>query len=151
VPILDRCQCFTSRIQSRCILVGTESYRLVGSPTLGHIAHQTVFTLFPTLSQDLAPYVYRAPDAIGAELSCAGLDGTYTETFSGVSRADSASDVAYATCQGGVMRSVVEPLGPGRLDEATEAVTRAVAARFGDGPFEAPNRALLVTAKRPGR
>jgi len=123
------------------------------SNSLGHIAHQTVFTLFPTLSQEsaLAPYVYRDPDAIEAELSRAGLDDTHIETVSGVSRAGSASDVAYAMCQGGVMRSVVETLGPGRLDEATEAVTRAVAARFGDGPIEAPNRALLVTAKRPGR
>jgi hypothetical protein len=51
-------------------------------------------------------------------------------------------------CQGGVIRSIVETLGPGRLDEATEAVTRAIATRFGEGPIEAPNQAVVVMAKR---
>ena len=46
------------------------------------------------------------------------------------------------------MRGLVESLGDGRLDEVTEAVTEAIAARFGAGPIEAPNRALLVTARR---
>jgi ubiquinone/menaquinone biosynthesis C-methylase UbiE len=120
------------------------------SNSLGHIAHQTVFTLFPMLPQEsaLVPYVYRDPDTIEAELSRAGFDDIHIETVSGVSHAGSASDAAYAMCQGGVIRGVVETLGSGRLDEATEAVTRAVASRFGDGPIEAPNRALLVTAKR---
>ena len=120
------------------------------SNSLGHIAHQTVFTLFPTLPHEsaLVPYVYREPDTIEAELSRAGFDDIQVETVSGVSRSGSASDAAYAMCQGGVIRGIVETLGPGRLDEATEEVTRAIAAHFGEGPIEAPNQALLVTAKR---
>jgi len=112
------------------------------SNSLGHIAHQAVFTLFPTLPHEsaLAPYVYRDPHAIEAELSRAGFDDTHIETVTGVSRAGSAGDVAYAMCQGGVMRGVVETLGPGRLDEATEAVTRVVAARLATGPSRHPIR-----------
>jgi ubiquinone/menaquinone biosynthesis C-methylase UbiE len=117
---------------------------------LGHIAHQTVFKLFPTLPEEsaLAPYVYHDRATIEADVSSAGFREIHIEIIAGVSRAGSASDVAYAMCQGGVVRGAIEALGPGRLDEATEAVTRAIAARFGEGPIEARNQALLVTARR---
>ena len=114
------------------------------SNPLGHIAHQTVFTLFPALPEHsaLVPYVYRDPATIRADVSRAGFSEMRIETVVGVSRAGSASDVAYAMCQGGVVRGAIEPLGPGRLGEATEAVTRAIAACFGEGPIEAPNQAF---------
>jgi ubiquinone/menaquinone biosynthesis C-methylase UbiE len=117
---------------------------------LGHIAHQTVFTLFPILPEEsaLLPYVYHDPATIKADVSRAGFNEITVETIAGVSRAGSASDVAYAMCQGGVLRSAIEALGPGRLDEATDAVSKAISARFGEGPIEAPNQALLVTARQ---
>jgi hypothetical protein len=61
-----------------------------------------------------------------------------------VSQVSANGDIAYAMCQGGVLRSTIEALGPGRLDETTEA--KAIVARFGERPIEAPNQALLVTA-----
>jgi ubiquinone/menaquinone biosynthesis C-methylase UbiE len=98
--------------------------------SLGNIAHQTVFTLFPSLTQEsaLVPYSYREPTTIKADLSRAGFDDVHVEIVRGVSSADSASDAAYAMCQGGVIRGVVETLGQGRLDEATAGVTKAIAA-----------------------
>jgi ubiquinone/menaquinone biosynthesis C-methylase UbiE len=118
---------------------------------IGHIAHQTVFTMFPTLPDEsgLVPYAYRDPAAIRSDLSRAGFTDICIETIRGVSCAESASEAAYAMCQGGVIRGAIEALGTGKLDEAHKAVTRAIAARFGSGPIEAPNQALLVTSRRP--
>jgi hypothetical protein len=50
-------------------------------------------------------------------------------------------------CHGGLIRAAIEAQAPGRLDEITEAM--AIAARFGDGPFESPLRAIVFSAKRP--
>src|SRR3954453_6995203 len=49
-----------------------------------------------------------------------------------VSQVSANGDIAYAMCQGGVLRSTIEALGPGRLDETTEA--KAIVARFGGLP-----------------
>jgi hypothetical protein len=45
----------------------------------------------------------------------------------------------------------IEARGPDYLDKAAEALAQAVAERFGEGPVEIPNRAMIVHAEWWGR
>jgi len=47
------------------------------------------------------------------------------------------------------MRAEIEERGAGRLDEAVERAAAAIAARFGNGPVEAPIQAHVIEAVRP--
>ena len=53
---------------------------------------------------------------------------------------------AIGFCQGTPLRDEIEARDPAGLARATDAVAAALRARFGDGPFRAPQQALLVTA-----
>jgi hypothetical protein len=53
------------------------------------------------------------------------------------------------TVQGSLIRTAIEAANPSRLDEATNAVEQVMLARFGDGPVEGENKALIVTTTRP--
>ena len=53
------------------------------------------------------------------------------------------------TVQGSLLRAAIEAADPSRLGEATDAVERVMRARFGDGPVEGENKALIVTATKP--
>ena len=57
-----------------------------------------------------------------------------------------ARDHATGTCQGGPLRNEIEARDPNGLERATEAVTRALEAKFGKGEFEAKSQAIFVTA-----
>ena len=62
--------------------------------------------------------------------------------------APSARDAALATVHGSLIRTVIETQHPGRLEEATNAVERAVEARFGRGLVAGRTSALIVTAEK---
>jgi len=48
-----------------------------------------------------------------------------------------------------MLRSHIESRAPDRLDEITNAVTTAVAERYGPGPIDAPMQAILFESFRP--
>jgi SAM-dependent methyltransferase len=62
--------------------------------------------------------------------------------------APSAREAALATVHGSLIRTVIETQHPGRLEEATNAVERAVEARFGRGMVAGRTSALIVTAEK---
>jgi ubiquinone/menaquinone biosynthesis C-methylase UbiE len=94
------------------------------------------------------PHGYHDADAILDELRAAGFAQVAIETVERRGRASSPRQPAVGFCQGTPLRLEIEARGPGRLDEATEGAARAVAARFGDGPFDARMQAHVVVATR---
>jgi SAM-dependent methyltransferase len=62
--------------------------------------------------------------------------------------AASAREAALATVHGSLIRTVIETRHPGRLDEATNAVERALEAKFGKGAVAGWTSALIVAAER---
>jgi hypothetical protein len=66
------------------------------------------------------------------------------DTVAARSRAASPSIPAIAYCQGTPLRNEVEARGAGRLAEATDVATRAVAERFGSGAVDGKIQAHVV-------
>jgi ubiquinone/menaquinone biosynthesis C-methylase UbiE len=105
--------------------------------------------LFPKNPPDLLarmPYGYFDTDLIRNELTQAGFDKIAIETVSRQSAAPSARDLAIGFCQGSPLRSEIEERDPNRLGEATDASTKALLSRFGDGPIAGKMRAHVITA-----
>src|SRR5262249_2563051 len=105
------------------------------------------------LSRDPASLVapeYNDVERIRSDLAAVGFISTSVESVSKKTRSPSAHAAAIANCHGGMLRAQIDKLAPGRLDEITGAVETALAARFGNGPIEAPIHALLVNAVKPG-
>jgi SAM-dependent methyltransferase len=96
----------------------------------------------------LAP-PYNDIAAVSSELTAAGFDQVQAQELLEYSHAQSARQAAIATCHGGLLRSHIDAHAPHRLDEITDAATDAIAARFGNGPIDAPLHAILFTAVRP--
>lgn len=90
----------------------------------------------------LAP-PYDDSEAISADLASAGFDKILVEELHERSHSSSARQAAIATCHGGLLRSHIEASAPQRLDEITNAVTDAIAAKFGNGPIDTPLHAIL--------
>jgi hypothetical protein len=118
---------------------------------LTDILYGVVDELFPMLPvpKPPIPFSYHDPAVIEAHLRRAGFVGVQFKPVAGVSRATSAHDAAVALCQGQNVGLKIDALGPGNLDAAMNAVRERIAARFGYGRIEAPNLALMVTARRP--
>jgi ubiquinone/menaquinone biosynthesis C-methylase UbiE len=105
------------------------------------------------LARDPASLVapeYNDVDTVRADLAAAGFASVTVEKVSKQTRSASAREAAVANCHGGMLRAQIDKFAPGRLDEITGAVETAFAARFGNGPVEAPLNALLFTAVTPG-
>ena len=116
---------------------------------LSLIVTEAVAALFPGdpprfLSR--TPYAYHEIGTIRTELAGAGFSTIGAETVQRFSRAHSPRDAVIGLCQGTPLRNEIEARDPSRLDAATNAAARAVAARFGDGPISAKMRAHLITA-----
>jgi len=92
------------------------------------------------------PYGYFDTVLIRDELAQAGFDKIAVETLDRQSVAPSARDLAIGFCQGSPLRSEIEERDPNRLDDATDAVTKALLSRFGAGPISGKMRAHLITA-----
>lgn len=93
------------------------------------------------------PHGYHDVDRIGADLGAAGFGDIAIDTVTLPSRSDSARDAATGFCQGSPMRGEIEARAPGGLQDATDAVAAALAARYGSGAIEAPMQAHVVTAR----
>ena len=93
------------------------------------------------------PHGYHDVDQIRAELKSAGFSDVSADALDARSKAASARDPAVAYCEGTPLRNEIETRGPGRLEEATQRATDAIAARFGKGAVDGLIRAIVVTAK----
>jgi ubiquinone/menaquinone biosynthesis C-methylase UbiE len=87
--------------------------------------------------------------SIRANLTETGFGQIDIEEIAGFSRTPSAQLAATSYIHGGVLRNEIASYGPGSLDRATSALLAEIEVRFGNGPVEMPNQALLVTAHRP--
>ena len=95
------------------------------------------------------PHGYHDVDAIARDLRAGGFDAKPAiETVAERSRAPSAGQVALALCTGSPLRSEIEARAPGKLDDAVQACTAALARRFGPGPVDAKIQAHVVAVAR---
>ncbi len=105
------------------------------------------------LSRDPASLVapeYNNIETVSAHLTAAGFASVRAEKVSKKAFSASAREAAIANCHGGLLRAQIDKFAPDRLDEITGAVEAALAARFGDGPVDAPIHAILFTGVVPG-
>jgi hypothetical protein len=86
---------------------------------------------------------------IRADLAAAGFCDVKVERIARPARAPSAREAAIITVQGSLLRTAIEATDPSRLAEATKAVEQVMIARFGEGPVEGENKALIVTTAKP--
>ncbi len=97
------------------------------------------------------PHGHHDVAAIARDLRAGGFDAApHIETVAARSRAPTARQAAIAYCQGTPLRSEIEARDQAALGAATDAATRALAARFGDGPVDGKIQALVVTVARRG-
>lgn len=94
------------------------------------------------------PHGYHDVAVIRDQLGQVGFTRVEIETVEKRGRAPSPRDPAIGFCQGSPLRSEIEARDAGRLEEATEAAARAIAARFGPGPIEGKIQAHVVSAVR---
>jgi SAM-dependent methyltransferase len=99
--------------------------------------------------RSLGAPAYNDIEAIADELTRAGFTAAQGTVQPGRSRAGSAREAAIACCHGGLLRAHIDTHAPGRLEQITDAAAAAIAARYGDGPIDAPRNAVLFTAVRP--
>jgi SAM-dependent methyltransferase len=92
---------------------------------------------------------YHDEATIRADLGAADFQGVAIERITQPAEAVSAREAAVVTVHGSLIRTAIETTAPGRLDEATEAVERAMRARFGNGRIAGATSALLVVAEKP--
>lgn len=113
------------------------------------IVCEAMARLFPDNPPDLlarTPYGYFDTDLIRDELTQAEFQKIVIETVARQSAAPSARYLAIGFCQGSPLRSAIEERDSSRLDEATDAATKALLSRFGEGAIVGKMCAHLITA-----
>lgn len=93
------------------------------------------------------PHGYHDSATIRDALGAAGFTDIAVETVTLPSVAPSAREAAVGFCQGTPLRNEIIARDATGLAAITDAVTDAVAERFGDGPVRATMTALIVTAR----
>ncbi|WP_169543580.1 class I SAM-dependent methyltransferase [Sneathiella aquimaris] len=92
------------------------------------------------------PHGYHDISQIEEELRQAGFSQIRIETLEKQSSALNASIPAIAYCQGTPLRNEIEQRDPDKLAHVTDVATKAIAARFGDGPVNSKIRGHVITA-----
>jgi len=92
---------------------------------------------------------YHDADVIRADLAAAKFQRIDIERITQPATAASAREAAMATVHGSLIKTVIETTDAGRLEEATNAVERALQAKFGTGPVAGATNALMVVAENP--
>jgi SAM-dependent methyltransferase len=98
------------------------------------------------------PATFLAPkdndiEAVKADLAGAGFGSISVKKLEKQSYFGSAREAAISSCHGGLLRAQIEMHAPERLEEITDAAAAAIAARYGDGPIDAPLRAPTLARK----
>jgi SAM-dependent methyltransferase len=115
------------------------------------IVVQALAALFP---DDPPTFIARIPHGchdpaqVRADLGDAGFDDVAIETVALRSHAASPRDVAIAFCHGTPVRDEILQRDSGALDRATDAVTTALAERYGARAIEGGMSARVVIATR---
>ena len=116
------------------------------------VVTSAIAPLFPS---DPPRFLARTPHGFGdipvlrRQLAEAGFErDPEVTTLAARSRAASPDIPAIAYCQGTPLRSEIEARGPGRLLEATNVATRAIADRFGEGAVDGKIQAHIVSVER---
>jgi SAM-dependent methyltransferase len=113
------------------------------------VALASVFPDDPPRFLARTPHGYHDKEAIARDLASGGFDAPpQIVTLTQRSRADSPRIPALAYCQGTILRNEIEARDPARLGEATDAVERAIAQRFGAGAVDGKMQALIITVER---
>jgi ubiquinone/menaquinone biosynthesis C-methylase UbiE len=94
------------------------------------------------------PHGYHDVSLIREHLRQAGFENPTIETISERSRAADARIPAIAYCHGTPWRDEIFARDPSRVDEATSASERAIAALFGSGPVDGKIQAHVITAQK---
>jgi ubiquinone/menaquinone biosynthesis C-methylase UbiE len=94
------------------------------------------------------PHGYHDVRQIRDDLTAAGFSSISVETLVETGRAPVPRDVAIAFCQGTPLRNEIEARDASRLEHATNAVSEALARRFGTGPVEGRISAHMIDAVR---
>jgi SAM-dependent methyltransferase len=89
---------------------------------------------------------YNDVDMVRGDLASVAFSSIAVEEITKVMHSNSARDAAMTMTHGGLIRAAIEAHAPDRLDEMTDAAATTIATRFGEGPIDAPLRALLFTA-----
>jgi SAM-dependent methyltransferase len=92
---------------------------------------------------------YHDENTIRADLTSAGFQHITIERITQPAEAASAREAAIVTVHGSLIRTVIESIAPERFDAATDAVERAMRARFGGGHVAGSTVALMVMAEKP--
>jgi ubiquinone/menaquinone biosynthesis C-methylase UbiE len=108
----------------------------------------TVFPQDPPRFLARTPHGYHDPATIRDDVQAAGFKQIAIERVERRSLAPSPRDPAVGFCQGTPLRNEIEARDKSRLEEATDAAERAVAARFGTGKVDGKIQALVITAVR---
>ena len=104
-----------------------------------------VFPHDPPRFMARTPHGYHDPDAIRRDLAAGGFHyAPRISTVAARSRAPSPRIAALAYCHGTPLRNEIEARAAGGLDGATDAVTKAIAERFGDGPVDGKIQAHVI-------
>jgi SAM-dependent methyltransferase len=114
------------------------------------IATQSVAAEFPGDPPSFftrTPHGHGDPAAARADLHEAGFTAVDVSAVDGRGYAASALDLATGICQGSPLRNEIEERDATRLEQITRTAADALAARFGEGPFETLTRAHVYDAR----
>jgi SAM-dependent methyltransferase len=100
----------------------------------------------PPLFLARTPHGYHNKEVILDDLRSAGFVDITVDTVARRSVAPSCRDPAIGYCQGTPLRNEIEARDASRFAEATEAATRRISDRFGNGPVDGKIQAHVVTA-----
>ncbi|MHC4995653.1 MAG: class I SAM-dependent methyltransferase [Planctomycetota bacterium] len=115
---------------------------------LCHLTHQTATAMFPDEPPAFleTPFHYQDLNAIRTDLHKAGFGAIEFYVLPAVSAAPTTHDAAMALVAGTPL--AMQLTGDGQLKAVLDAVENALVDRFGQGPVEAPMRAIAILATR---
>jgi SAM-dependent methyltransferase len=109
----------------------------------------TMFPDDPPRFMARTPHGYHDVEAIARDVRAGGFgEAARIETVTERSRAPTARHAALALCRGSPLRSEIEARAPGKLDDAVQVCTAALARRFGRGPIDGKIQAHVVAVAR---
>ena len=94
------------------------------------------------------PHGYHDVAAVERDVRSGGFTQLEVETIASRSRAESPRIPAIAYCEGTPLRDEIEARNSSRLEEATDASTNAIAARFGNGDVDGKIQAHVIVTTR---
>lgn len=115
------------------------------------VVTEAVARLFPDDPPDFlrrVPHGYHDPDTVRSDLKRAGFAEVELEERETRTTCEDASAPAIAFCQGTPLRQEICARDASRLDEVTDAATKALANRFGETNLDGKAVAYFVSARR---